>query len=137
MTELVRRSEIERLVGAGRSPGAHLGRADSEAGTVYILHSQRCLDSGIDLRECMYSLALDNGIDMDAWDGHEDQATLLWVTHEGGLVPSPFGHVEVPIHLGPDDESSQTRCCNRNAHELLAHRMTYDESLVTCTGSRR
>jgi len=43
--------------------------------TVYILHPQACLDSGIDLRNCRFSLALDNGIDLDEWT--EDVALIV------------------------------------------------------------
>jgi len=86
MTDLVDRSEIEKLVGARRSPGAHLGRADSEAGKVYILHSQVCLDSGMDLRGCRFSIALDFGIDMDDWEGFEDETVGLLV-FEDRLMP--------------------------------------------------
>lgn len=82
MADLVPASDIERIVGASRHRQAHLGRAVSAEQRVYILHSQRCLDSGIDLRECPYSKALDRGIHRDQWDGFEDQAVLLAVWRE-------------------------------------------------------
>jgi hypothetical protein len=90
MTDLVDRSEIERLVGARRSSGAHLARADSAAGKVYILHSQRCLDTGMDLRGCRYSIALDFGIDMADWADHEDETVALRV-YEDRLIPISLG----------------------------------------------
>jgi len=86
MTDLVDRSEIEKLVGARRSPGAHLGRADSEAGTLYILHSQQCVDTGLDLRGCRFSIALDFGISMEDWEGFEDETVGLLV-FEDRLMP--------------------------------------------------
>jgi len=86
MTDLVDRSEIEKLVGATRRKRTHLGRADSEAGKVYILHSQVCLDSGMDLRGCRFSIALDFGIDMDDWEGFEDETVGLLV-FEDRLMP--------------------------------------------------
>ena len=89
MTDPVDRSEIEKLVGARRSPGAHLGRADSEAGKVYILHSQRCLDTGMDLRGCRFSIALDFGISMEDWEGFEDETVALRV-YEDRLIPVPL-----------------------------------------------
>lgn len=74
MTELVPATDIERIVGAVRHQTVHQARAVSKEQTVYILHSHKCLESGIDLRECPYSLALDNGIDSDDWRGYEDVA---------------------------------------------------------------
>jgi hypothetical protein len=64
MSELVPAEEIEQIVGARRHPHQHLGRADSSTETLYILHSQKCKDSGIDLRDCEWSKALDRGIDL-------------------------------------------------------------------------
>lgn len=67
MSDLVPGEDIERIVGAKRDPQLHLARAVSAEQTVYILHSQECLDSGVDLRRCRYSLALDNGIREREW----------------------------------------------------------------------
>ena len=67
MTELVDQSRIEEIVGHKRHARAHFARAVSEEQTVYILHSQLCLEDYPDLRDCPYSLALDNGIDIDRW----------------------------------------------------------------------
>ena len=84
MTDLVDPDEIERIVGARRHPIHHLARAVSSEQTVYILHSQRCKDSGIDLRACDFSLALDNGIREHEWV--EDETTLVTTLH-GTLLP--------------------------------------------------
>lgn len=62
MTDLVDSSQIESLVKAKRHATEHIGRASSEDLKVYILHPHACLESGIDLRECLYSLALDRGV---------------------------------------------------------------------------
>lgn len=86
MTDLVPAEEIEQIVGARRHPHQHLGRAVSAEQTVYILHSEKCRDSGIDLRECPYSRFLDNGIDPDWGKGHEDKAVVLAPYHER-LIP--------------------------------------------------
>lgn len=51
---------IETKVGAKRHPTEHLARIINAEAIFYILHSQDCKDSGIDLRECEYSLAYDN-----------------------------------------------------------------------------
>lgn len=77
MTDLVPAEDIERIVGVQRHPTQHYARAVSAEQTVYILHSHECLASGIDLRECRYSLALDNGIRQDEWV--EDQAVVVTV----------------------------------------------------------
>ncbi len=76
MSDLV--SNIENVVGCKRHPTAHIGRAVSSEQVVYIMHSQECVDSGIDLRECPYSVALDEfGIDDGEWNGLEDRPVLL------------------------------------------------------------
>lgn len=91
MTALVPADEIERIVGARRHRLAHLGRAVSAEQTVYVLHSQQCKDSGIDLRTCIYSRALDAGIEgLTEWDGQEDRVVTLQVAH-GLLLPDPAG----------------------------------------------
>lgn len=86
MSNLVPANEIERLVGAKRHPHQHLGRVDSTGQTVYVLHSQRCKDSGIDLRECQWSWALDTGINPADWRGFEDLAVVLAIIG-GRLFP--------------------------------------------------
>ena len=86
MTNLVDHDQIERIVGARRSPLRHIGRAVSEEETVYILHSGRCKASGSDLRDCSYSRALDMGIDLDLWDGWEDKPVVLGLDRPG-LIP--------------------------------------------------
>jgi hypothetical protein len=86
MTALVPGESIEQIVGASRHSHQHLGRAVSAEQTVYILHSQRCKDSGIDLRECQWSRVLDNGIDPADWSGFEDRPVALAVI-KGRLFP--------------------------------------------------
>ncbi|UIU47024.1 hypothetical protein [Microcystis phage MinS1] len=96
MTDLVPADRIEQIVGARRHALAHLGRAVSAEQTVYILHSQRCKDSGIDLRACGYSRALDRGIDLGDWDGHEDQLVTLMHAH-GFLMPDDDGPDDIEV----------------------------------------
>lgn len=87
MSARVPAEDIERIVGAKRHPFHHIGRAVSAEQTVYILHSQRCLDSGIDLRECAWSVALDQGIEGDPlWDDCQDRPVVLHL-HHGTLMP--------------------------------------------------
>ena len=90
MTDLVPADQIESIVGARRHALAHLGRAVSSEQTVYILHSHACKDSGIDLRSCIYSRALDRGIDSGDWDGQEDETVTLQAAH-GWLMPDDDG----------------------------------------------
>lgn len=90
MSALVPADQIEQLVGARRHALAHLGRAVSAEQTVYVLHSQACKDSGIDLRACGYSLALDRGIDPHDWQDRHDQAVTLQHAH-GFLMPDDDG----------------------------------------------
>ncbi len=90
MSDLVPGSEIERIVGIERHATEHYGRAVSAEGVVYILHSQQCKDSGVDLRECPFSVALDLGIeDAPPWTGWrrvQDQAVRLDIAR-GYLMP--------------------------------------------------
>ncbi|MCC8930813.1 hypothetical protein [Rhodococcus sp. I2R] len=80
MSEIVSADQIEQIVGAPRTRNLHYGRAVSAEQRVYILHSRRCVDSGIDLRECPYSVALDRGIDIDQWwAGNEDVPVVLGI----------------------------------------------------------
>ena len=55
----------------------HIARAVSAEQTVYVLHSTRCKESGIDLRECPTSIALAHGIDLEWWQGWEDKPVVL------------------------------------------------------------
>lgn len=96
MTDLVPADQIEQIVGARRHPLAHLGRAVSSEQVVYILHSQQCLDSGIDLRSCGYSRALDRGIDLADWQHHQDQVVTLQHVH-GFLMPDDDGPADVEL----------------------------------------
>jgi hypothetical protein len=88
MSDLVPTDQIEGIVGAFRHRTAHYGRAVSDEQTVYILHSEECRDSGIDLRECPFSVALDRGITPDRWEDFEDEPVELWVSASTGrLIP--------------------------------------------------
>jgi hypothetical protein len=86
MSDLVSPTDIERIVGAERRTFLHVGRAVSSEQTVYILHSKGCLDSGIDLRECRFSTALDEGIDLELWANFEDVPVVLRI-RDDRLVP--------------------------------------------------
>lgn len=63
MSDLVDPTEIETIVGIKRHDVYHYARAVSDegglGGTVFILHSQSCVDSTPDLRGCPFSLAID------------------------------------------------------------------------------
>ena len=88
MADLVPAEDIERIVGAPRSRLVHIARAVSTEKTVYLLHSQSCLDSGIDLRECAWSQALDRGIDLTLWRDREDVPVVVRIgAHDGRLIP--------------------------------------------------
>lgn len=84
MTDLVPPTEIEAIVGAKRHPTRHQGRLDRLSQTAYILHSQECLDSGIDLRLCGFSHALDVfGVDEQQWP----EGPVFVTTRRGSLEP--------------------------------------------------
>ena len=84
MSDLVPTEDIERIVGHERHKFVHLGRAVSADQRVYILHPHECLESAPDLRDCEFSLALDNGIDPSQWI--EDVAVILKI-RDGRLSP--------------------------------------------------
>lgn len=67
MTDIVPAEDIQRIVGTYRREHLHVARAVSADQRVYILHSKACLSIRPDLRECPWSLALDEGIDLDEW----------------------------------------------------------------------
>ena len=87
MTEIVPPEAIEQIVGVRRHPTQHIGRAISAEQRMYILHSQECRDSGIDLRACPYSQALDLGLNEARWSYSADQPVRLAITGGGDLAP--------------------------------------------------
>ncbi|GAB3988819.1 hypothetical protein [Nocardioides marmoraquaticus] len=112
MTNLVPAEDIQRIVGARRHPLFHLGRAASDGETVYILHSKLCRDFGIDLRDCPFSLALDEGIDLLGDDWTEDVPLGLAIV-DGRL--KPVAHTEGLVHV------------NRTAPVFSAPPMTFEQ----------
>lgn len=96
MSDLVPAGDIEQIVGATRHRKAHYGKAVSAEQTVYILHSHQCRDSGIDLRDCRFSVALDRGIDLGMWAKYQDIPFVLGIW-DGRLIP--IG--PVPDRSGP------------------------------------
>jgi hypothetical protein len=87
VSDKVPTDEIERIVGVSRHDSDHIGRAVSDEQQVYILHSKECLDSGIDLRECEFSVALDLGINPLMWGPWEDVPVVLALWSTGRLIP--------------------------------------------------
>jgi len=86
MTDLVPQEKIEDIVGASRDSVLHLGRAVSAEEIVYILHSHLCLKANADLRDCIFSKALDAGIDLEKWEPFLDETVVLqW--SESELLP--------------------------------------------------
>lgn len=91
MSALVDPTAIERIVGAQRHATRHIGRAVEAEQMVYILHSHACKDSGIDLRECPFSLALDEGINPPQWVTARDTGKPVMLEVIGGrLVPTGY-----------------------------------------------
>ena len=69
MTDIVPSEDIESIVGTYRRRYSHIGYADYHTGTFYILHSEICKETCPDLRDCDYSIALDNnGVEVTALD---------------------------------------------------------------------
>lgn len=91
MSNLVPAEDIEKIVGQQRHNRVHYGRAVTAEQTLYVLHSHECLESGIDMRDCEYSTALDHGIDAAQWAGFEDEAVVLYIDHLGPGRLRPLG----------------------------------------------
>lgn len=87
MSDLVDPDEIEGIVGIERHPTRHYARAVSAEQVVYILHSRACKEGRDDLRDCLFSLALDNGIDEYDWSDMEDQAVRVSINRDRRLIP--------------------------------------------------
>lgn len=98
MTKIVPAEQIEQIVGCPRHPRLHLARAVSDEQTVYILHSQLCLGIHQDLRNCLFSRALDRGIELEVWAGYQDRPVGVWVDGSCKLVPLTLNRV-VQEHL--------------------------------------
>ena len=86
MTDKVPPQKIEQIVGAPRQESVHLAKWDLDSDTVYILHSRECLKREEDLRNCVYSLMLDFGLDSFYWNGWGDKTVVL-ATRQLTLVP--------------------------------------------------
>lgn len=88
MSERVPADQIEEIVGVERHPTEHRARCDTEAQMVYVLHSHACVQTGVDLRLCRFSRALNRTID-DRWRGWEDRPVVVSIdpeTHR--LIPN-------------------------------------------------
>lgn len=87
MSDIVPSADIERIVGATRHETDHIARAVSREQRVYLLHPHACLREHTDLRDCLFSLALDEGIDLFVWV--EDVPMTVLIADDGqGLVPA-------------------------------------------------
>ncbi len=96
MADLVPPEDIEQIVGAPRDATVHYGRAVSVERRVYVLHSRECVDSTPDLRDCLFSIALDRGIESPAawrsWRRLLDRPMVLHIRYDGLLVPDLVAH---------------------------------------------
>ena len=88
----------EHIVGHKRRPGLHLARMVSQEKVAYVLHSSDCLNSGIELRTCVYSQALGRGIDQHLWRGYLDRPVVLTIA---------TGHLE-PLTLHWPEDGGET-----------------------------
>lgn len=87
MTDKVPSDKIEEIVGVKRHTLAEIGRSVTAEETFYILHSKLCCDRYDDLRDCPFSLALDNyGIDPEIWDEWRDQPVVIGLVN-GKIAP--------------------------------------------------
>lgn len=86
MSRAIPTDMIEGIVGIRRDRVVHYARAITAEKTVYILHSQECLNSKIDLRDCQFSIAMDKGILLGDWSGLYDRTVAIGIW-QGRLVP--------------------------------------------------
>lgn len=108
MADLVNPEQIEQIVGAARHPQWHIARAVSSEERVYVLHSNECKVQRADLRDCLWSLALDNGIDLDQWEPYQDQPMRVIVADDR-LVPIAREHVFI---------AGRCTHCNADGHSI-------------------
>jgi len=108
MVDLVDPAEIEEIVGMSRHAEWHVARAVSAERRVYILHSQECKDSTPDLRDCVWSKALDNGISLAEWEDCQDQPMRVLVVGER-LRPIKRQHVFI---------AGRCTHCNADGHSI-------------------
>lgn len=96
MSSLVNASIVERIVGRERHPILHWARLNPDDQTVTILHSQACIETSTDLRECRFSLAMDRGVDA-RYVRLTGQPLIAHVDEEGLLagLPGPVHVLEV------------------------------------------
>lgn len=94
MSRLVDPGSVEDLVGVKRHLERHYAEARSKPREVVILHARMCKERYPDLRDCPFSMALDQGIDEAQWP--EDLPVVLahpFMT-DGHLMPgTPDGAV--------------------------------------------
>ncbi|MCU1677696.1 MAG: hypothetical protein JWM93_2454 [Frankiales bacterium] len=105
MSDLVPTEDIERIVGAKRHPTEHVARAVSAEEQVYLLHSAECLALGRDLRDCPYSLALDEGINDIEWE--VDAPLVVAIAVDDGyarLIPK----AAAPVSDSPTENGETT-----------------------------
>lgn len=88
MSAPVPADQIEQIVGVTRHATRHYARAVSAGQTVYILHSEQCRSKWADLRDCLFSQALDNGIEAGDWSGYEDQPVRVTISRHQRLIPA-------------------------------------------------
>lgn len=115
MSALVSPSSIEEIVGVRRHSQVHYGRAVSSEQTVYILHSQQCLDIGDDLRECHFSVALDRGIKLEDWDDLQDRPCALGVC-QNRLVPIVDPKIADFAAVRQSERPAATPCVVQSGH---------------------
>jgi hypothetical protein len=111
VADLVPAEDIEQIVGVQRHTSEHFGRAVSGEERFYILHSRACRNSGIDLRECPFSVALDRGIDPAEWipdvptmldlvDGRLVDADTLGRSAMHAVIADACAHRATQTHAG-------------------------------------
>jgi|GEM_PF-1473118 len=93
MNDLVDPNQIELIVGARRHSVKHLGRVVTATQTTYILHSQLCLQRGEDLRECVFSRAMDEGFDLAEFEAFTDRPIVMAVDSQGVLCPAEIARI--------------------------------------------
>lgn len=96
MSKLVDPGEIERIVGARRHSVKHIGRVVTAENTTYVLHSKICKDSGEDLRECHFSIAMDESALRD-FDGYCDRTVVVAIDSMGFMGPAEVIDAEQPV----------------------------------------
>lgn len=122
MSGKVSAERIAEVFGIERFPFEHAVRVLHSERMVYVLHSQHCVETHPDLRECRYSKAMDEGINEDLWAPFMEKIVIATV--------DPFSGELSPVSIVADDAPADPENSYRRAIRLARERVSKDNRIV-------